>query len=110
MSVSIRLKVIGSVALLAGSLLASTARASDAIRVSFGDLDVSTHPGVTELYARVHSAATAICAQEQGSRSGAAPLDYDRCVRDTTAATVSSARIPRLTALHRTRTGTRAAY
>ena len=103
-------KVIGTVALLGGLLLASTARASDAIRVSYGDLDVSSHPGVAELYARIRSAATLLCAQERGSACAARTLDYERCVRDTMAATVGSAGIPRLTALHRTQTGTRAAY
>ena len=103
-------KLIGTVALLGGSLLASTARASDAVHISYSDLDVSTHPGVAELCARVRSAATALCAQERGSAGGARPLDYERCVRDTTAATVRGAGIPRLTALHRTQTGTRAVY
>lgn len=110
MSLSRSSLFVGALALVAGSVLASTACAADAILVSYSDLDVSTHPGVAELYTRIHSAAAASCAPERGRESGGVSADYDRCIRQTTAATVQAARIPRLTALHQTRTGSRYFY
>jgi UrcA family protein len=87
------------------SAYCQAAAARQPVLVSYSDLDVSTHAGATEMYARVTAAAATACAPERDSRSGRSTVAYQLCVNATVASTVYRAAIPNLRALYQTRTG-----
>jgi len=97
-------KVLGGLAAccLLGVVGLALAGQPDAVVVTYGDLDLNTHGGVTTMYARLESAAKSACAQDEEpwSDGGAAS-----CVDSTVRQAVSRIGAPRLVMLYETRTG-----
>jgi UrcA family protein len=72
------------------------------IVVTYGDLDLNTHDGVTTLYARLEAAAKIACTAHEG------PWSRDRitlCVDYSVRQAVAQIGAPRLVVLYETRTG-----
>jgi UrcA family protein len=72
------------------------------IVVTYGDLDLNTHYGVTTMYARLETAAKAVCTAREGpwSRDG-----ISSCVDYSVRQAVARIGVPRLVILYETRTG-----
>jgi UrcA family protein len=79
------------------------------LRVSVADLDLSARAGVVVLYTRIQDAAIAVCGPPGVTKRDRLEPYAEECVKHSVAAMVRAARIPHLTALHRTRTLSRSA-
>jgi UrcA family protein len=73
------------------------------VTVQFGDLKTSTAEGIRVLYARINSAADAVCSRGGGDWYPAEHWARQECVRDTVDHVVRRLELPGLTALHRAR-------
>jgi UrcA family protein len=74
--------------------------------VHYGDLNLNTREGLTQLYARIVAAAGNVCG-ENDELSLATPSQMSICVRDTMARAVAAVGNPRLAALYEQKTGHR---
>lgn len=99
-----RRKSLGSVVacILCGVWGVADAGQPAEIVVTFGDLDLNTHDGVTTMYARLEAAAKTVCTAREGPWSrDSISLCVDYSVRQA----VAQIDAPRLLILYETRTG-----
>ena len=68
--------------------------------VTYGDLDLKTHYGVTTMYARLEAAATAVCTTSEWPRDR-----IGSCVDSSVRRAVARIGAPRLVVLYETRSG-----
>jgi UrcA family protein len=99
-----RRKALGCVVacIACGVLVRADAGQADETVVTYGDLDLNTHDGVTAMYARLEAAAKSVCTAHEGS------LSRDRirlCVDYSVRQAVAEVGAPRLVILYETRTG-----
>ena len=73
------------------------------VAVSYADLNLDTAAGVEALYARLRAASRSVCNVGEG-RGLVAVMAAKVCYREVLGAAVGDAKLPTLTALHRTET------
>jgi len=101
---TIRRKTLGSVVacILGGTLGSAGAGQPPGSVVTFGDLNLDTHEGVTTLYARLEAAAKIACTAHEGAASRARIAS---CIDYSVGRAVSQIGAPRLVVLYETRAG-----
>jgi len=77
---------------------AAPAHADPQVRVSFGDLDLSTRDGAEALLHRLREAADAACRGDGGAATDQMQARIRRCRNDTLRSTVEQLRNPNVTA------------
>lgn len=88
-------------ALAGAAYAASPGTAAPSMRVSYGDLNLTSEQGNKELYARLVSAAREVCGASQLDIRDLQSLGLERaCERQAVAAAVEHVRSPKLAALH----------
>jgi UrcA family protein len=100
---------IGIALSLAWPAFGSVPSRPTALRISSADLDLSTRAGIVVLYTRIQDAALAVCGPPGVTRRDRLEGYAEQCVNYSVEAAVRTARIPHLTALHRTHTLSRSA-
>ena len=98
------LATIGIALSMASPAVGSVPSRPTELRVSVADLDLSNRAGIVVLYTRIQDAALAVCGPPGISRRDRLEPYAEECVKHSVEVMVRTARIPHLTALHRTRT------
>jgi len=76
-----------------------------AIRIAYGDLNLSTPAGIDQLYSRIKHAAAQYCEPTRVSTGTRLNPTYDSCVKDAIAMTVQKVNVKGLSTLHADRSG-----
>src|SRR4029077_5731966 len=94
------LSALASNALAAGEKVVATLPPISSLTVRFDDLNTSTQAGVSALYARVRTAASAVCRSGGGDWYPGMRWESESCYRATLDRAVARLNIATLTSLH----------
>jgi UrcA family protein len=75
------------------------------VRVTFGDLNLTTPAGVSALYKRVQHGAATYCEPFREVTGTRLPMEFDSCVTDAVATTVKKINNTNLSAFHASEAG-----